>query len=57
MVRRPDGPLSQAQAGPFRSVVMLLHLSVNPSAGGAGFIRCISASRDRETDAGTLYFH
>ena len=29
----------------------------NSPAGGAGFFRCISASRDRETDAGTLYFH
>ena len=31
--------------------------SYNSPAGGAGFIRCISARRDRETDAGTLYFH
>ena len=31
--------------------------SSNSPAGGAGFIRCISARRDRETDAGTLYFH
>ena len=31
--------------------------SYNSPAGGAGFIRCISASHDRETDARTLYFH
>ena len=31
--------------------------SYNSPAGGAGFIRYISASRDRETDTGTLYFH
>jgi hypothetical protein len=29
----------------------------NSPAGGAGFIRYISARRERETDAGTLYFH
>ena len=31
--------------------------SYNHPAGGARFFRCISASRDRETDAVTLYFH
>ena len=31
--------------------------SNNSPARGAGFIRCISASHDRETDTRTLYFH